>query len=147
MPRVPVTSESGRLIYEWDQTIDEVNVFFQIPEGTQKSDLEISFQPKMFKIGIKGNPPYLALPPWAPVEAAACLWWVENFREISVQFQKVREEEVWPAAFEGHAGNLKSFEDSKKKILLEKFQREHAGFDFSDAEVSGAVPNPRTFMK
>jgi hypothetical protein len=31
-------------------------------------------------------------------------------------------------------------------MLLERFQAEHPGFDFSGAEVTGAVPDPRTFL-
>jgi hypothetical protein len=37
-------------------------------------------------------------------------------------------------------------EEIKKKLLLERFQEEHSGFDFSDAEVNGNVPDPRDFM-
>jgi len=34
----------------------------------------------------------------------------------------------------------------QKKLLLERFQEEHGGFDFSDAQINGNVPDPRTFM-
>jgi hypothetical protein len=30
--------------------------------------------------------------------------------------------------------------------MLERFQEEHPGFDFSDAEFNGQVPEARTFM-
>jgi hypothetical protein len=142
-----VISEAGQKIYEWEQTIDEVHVFFALPPGTVKSDLEISIRPKMMTIGSKGNPPYLAQPPWAPVDAGASLWFLEEAGELHVQLQKVREAETWAAAFEGH-GNLNSVEEeiSRKQILLERFQKEHPSFDFSGAEVSGAVPDPRTFL-
>ena len=30
--------------------------------------------------------------------------------------------------------------------MLERFQEEHPGFDFSNAEFNGSIPNPRTFM-
>ena len=36
--------------------------------------------------------------------------------------------------------------ETQKKITLERFQEEHAGFDFSDAEFSGMPPDPRTFL-
>ena len=38
-------------------------------------------------------------------------------------------------------------EDVKRQMLLERFQAEHPGFDFSGAEVNGQVPDPRTFMR
>jgi hypothetical protein len=31
-------------------------------------------------------------------------------------------------------------------MLLERFQEENHGFDFSDAEINGNVPDPKTFM-
>ena len=34
----------------------------------------------------------------------------------------------------------------QKKLLLERFGEEHAGFDFRDAEINGNVPDARTFM-
>lgn len=38
-------------------------------------------------------------------------------------------------------------EETQKKLLLERFQEEHGGgFDFSDAEINGNVPDPRNFM-
>jgi len=36
--------------------------------------------------------------------------------------------------------------DAQKKLMLERFQAEHPGFDFSNAEFNGSVPDPRTFM-
>jgi hypothetical protein len=38
------------------------------------------------------------------------------------------------------------FVQVQKRILLERFQEENPGFDFSGAEVNGTVPDPRTFM-
>ena len=37
-------------------------------------------------------------------------------------------------------------QEVQKSILLERFQEENPGFDFSGAEVNGMVPNPRDFM-
>ncbi len=36
--------------------------------------------------------------------------------------------------------------EMQKNILLERFQEENPGFDFSGAEVNGMVPDPRNFM-
>lgn len=36
--------------------------------------------------------------------------------------------------------------EERKALMLERFQAEHAGFDFSGAEFSGAAPDPQTFM-
>lgn len=37
-------------------------------------------------------------------------------------------------------------EETKKKLMLERFQEENPGFDFSGAEFNGSAPDPRTFM-
>ena len=42
--------------------------------------------------------------------------------------------------------NVLEKEELQKKLLLERFQEEHGGFDFSDAQINGNVPDPRTFM-
>jgi len=35
----------------------------------------------------------------------------------------------------------------QKGLMLERFQSEHAGFDFSGATFNGNVPDPKSFMK
>lgn len=37
-------------------------------------------------------------------------------------------------------------ETTKQQMMLERFQEENPGFDFSGAEFNGAAPDPRTFM-
>ena len=37
-------------------------------------------------------------------------------------------------------------ENEKKKMMLERFQEEHPGFDFSGAEFNGNVPDATEFM-
>ena len=69
--------------------------------------------------------------------------------------------EPWAAAFEGHEkqkaqepGSSSSpltandaAADDTARLLLERFQQEHPGFDFSGAQLSGPAPDPRTFLK
>ena len=41
-----------------------------------------------------------------------------------------------------------ALEQMRKKMMLEKFQRDHPGFDFTGAQFDGAVPDdPKNFMK
>jgi hypothetical protein len=37
-------------------------------------------------------------------------------------------------------------QQEQQKLLLQRFQMEHPGFDFSNAEFSGDAPNPREFL-
>ena len=56
-------THNGRLIYEWDQTLTEVNIYVPIPAGVKAKDLAIDIQSTHLKIGIKGNSPYLDVRP------------------------------------------------------------------------------------
>ena len=42
--------------------------------------------------------------------------------------------------------NVLEEESLKKKLMLERFQEENPGFDFSGADFNGQVPQARTFM-
>ena len=91
--------------------------------------------------------------------------------ELNLVLQKATEGKTWDAAFLGHEAlgpclqqhgvpsciapnpapphlpsDAATAEADKKAILLERFQRENPGFDFSGAEVNGAVPDAATFM-
>ena len=52
-------THNGRVIYEWDQTLTEVNIYIPVPSGVRGKDLTIDIQSSHLKVGIKGNPPYL----------------------------------------------------------------------------------------
>lgn len=55
--------------------------------------------------------------------------------------------ETWAAVFKGHSElNPMEQENVKKQIMLERFQTEHSGFNFADAEFTGQVPDPKTFL-
>jgi CS domain len=49
----------NRTIYEWDQTISEVNIYVGLPAGLRAKDLAIEISSRHLNLGIKGNPPYL----------------------------------------------------------------------------------------
>ena len=59
----------------------------------------------------------------------------------------MKKAEMWSSACVGHQSMDPLLENEvKKNILLERFQEENPGFDFSGAEVNGEVPNARDFM-
>jgi hypothetical protein len=69
--------------------------------------------------------------------------------EININLQKMNKAEMWECALRGHGGEkIDAFtqEEVKKKLLLERFQEEHPGFDFSGADFNGQVPDARSFM-
>ncbi len=56
----------GRSIYEWNQTLEEVDLYVDVPPGVSAKQLEVHITASQLKIGLIGNPPYL------DVRSAAC---------------------------------------------------------------------------
>ncbi|RLN99765.1 hypothetical protein DYB28_002506, partial [Aphanomyces astaci] len=67
--------------------------------------------------------------------------------ELNVNLQKMKKGLTWDCVFVGH-GELDPLTkgEVQKKLMLERFQQENPGFDFSNAEFNGAAPDARTFM-
>lgn len=49
----------GRTVYEWDQSLDEVNIYIMPPDGVTAAILAISIQPTHLKVGLRGAPPFI----------------------------------------------------------------------------------------
>ena len=49
----------GRTIYEWDQTLSELNLYVQLPAGVKAKQLYVDISSSHLRIGVKPNPPYL----------------------------------------------------------------------------------------
>ena len=68
-------------------------------------------------------------------------------KATKVFYYFIKQAETWLSVFKNHDKlNVMEKEELQKKLLLERFQEEHGGFDFSDAQINGNVPDPRTFM-
>ncbi|CAE8682946.1 unnamed protein product, partial [Polarella glacialis] len=122
------------------------HIYIQPPPGVTKHLLEIKVEPRHLKVGIKGNPPFLNEEVFSLVETDSSFWMIED-GELHIQLQKAHKGETWPAALKGH-GQMDMFSEQEinKKLMLERFQEEHPGFDFSGANFSGQAPSARTFM-
>ena len=55
---------SDRTIYEWDQTLDEVNIYIKPPQGVRAKDIFCEITAQHIKLGLKGNPPFLSVRKW-----------------------------------------------------------------------------------
>jgi hypothetical protein len=108
--------------------------------------LDIKITPTHLSVGLIGLPPYLSEDFTSKVKASESLWSLED-DEIIITLEKALKAETWLGVFKGHEQiNPFQKEEMQKKMLLERFQEEHGGFDFSDAEINGNVPDPKTFM-
>jgi hypothetical protein len=147
-PRRAFTHE-GRVIYEWEQGLDEVLVYITPPPGARASMLVVSITPSRVAVGVKGVPPYLEEELASTCVAKESLWTLDD-GVLQLTLVKARKAETWACVFKGHeagaAETAAALEADKRRILLERFQEENPGFDFSQAEVNGQIPDPRTFM-
>lgn len=151
-----------QLVYEWEQTLEEVFVYIKAPEccleknkeiikknlkpGEQIPKLEVKFTTTHLTVGLVGLPPYLSEDLHSKVKGSECLWQLDD-GEITITLEKALKADTWLCVFKGHDQlNMFQKEEMQKKMLLERFQEEHGGFDFSDAEINGNVPDPKTFM-
>lgn len=67
---------------------------------------------------------------------------------VHVYLQKGQLGQPWPAALAAHAPAADAARDEalRQRLLLERFQRENPGFDFSGASFSGSAPDAREFL-
>jgi hypothetical protein len=66
---------------------------------------------------------------------------------LHIELTKAEEASTWPSAIAGHLIDTDKQQADQKRLMLERFQQEHPGFDFSGAQFTGDIPDPRTFMK
>ncbi|GBE61335.1 CS domain-containing protein, putative [Babesia ovata] len=132
--------------YRWEQNFDGVVVYVDLPAGLQKADVSVKFSPKELSIRL-GKHVELKGKLCQNVDTTESTWLIGDGR-LEVHLTKAIKGEVWTYIFEGDVPlNELNKEGDKKRMLLERFQNEHPGFDFSGAEINGMVPEPRTFMK
>lgn len=137
----------GRIVYEWDQTLSEVNVYVPVPPGVRGRDLAVAVERRRLAFGLRGNPPFLDGALFAPARAGDSLWTLED-GVLHVTLAKAEPGQAWPCVIEGHGGlSEEARREDAQRLLLERFQHEHPGFDFSAATVNGDdVPDARTFL-
>lgn len=151
-----------QVIYEWEQNLTEVILYLQPPQwaiprhqvqlkktlqpGQQLPSLFVKVERDSIEIGITPNPPFLAEELGGPVVKAESFWMIED-DELVLNLQKMRKGETWTSACRRH-GEIDAFTKTEvqKQIMLERFQEEHPGFDFSNADFNGMVPDARNFM-
>lgn len=165
-PRGHAYVHGGREVYTWEQSLEDVTVHVRLPLGVPASAVDCRITASAgghVRLGLRGAAaPYLDAHTGGPVIADESTWFIddaeavpigapsgtsENGRILQLVLVKALQGEAWPAAFAGHAAlDPAAHELDRKAILLERFGAEHPGFDFRDADITGAVPDARSFM-
>lgn len=139
-------THNGNTVYEWEQDLEEVNVWIKPPPGVTTQHLDIKISHGHVRVGIKGNPPFLDEDTGGEIVLAESFWSFQD-GEITINFQKMRKGQTWMSALKGH-GQLDPLaqQEDQKRLMLERFAQENPGFDFSNASFNGQVPDARSFM-
>ncbi|KAJ0718877.1 putative CS domain, HSP20-like chaperone, NudC family [Helianthus annuus] len=133
-------------VFEWDQTLDEVNMYINLPTGVPTKLFYCKILSKHVEVGIKGNPPYMNHDLSSPVKTDSSFWTIED-DVLHITLQKRDKGQTWSSPIQGQ-GQLDPYaaDLEQKRLMLQRFQEENPGFDFSQAQFSGNCPDPRTFM-
>ena len=128
--------------FEWSQTIGDIKIRFRVPDGTRGKNIAYSLTPSTLKVGIKGSDsPVLDGKLSELVVPDESLWTLED-GWIEIGLQKQKKHTSWDSVLEGGAKlDPLTKEALDKKMMLEKFQGQHPGFDFSGADFSGQLPS------
>jgi len=146
---------AGRDVYQWEQTLDDVTIYVAAPPHVTKGNqISMQIQSSHLKLGLVGtNQWFLDEPTFGTVNVSESTWSLEDDKPagkvITIYLTKAHRGEMWEAALKGNKAvqlDPMSKEDVKKRLMLERFQEEHPGFDFRDAEFNGGVPDARSFM-
>jgi len=136
----------GRLIYEWEQGLEDLSMYVTPPQGVTAKMIECKIGNTKLTLGLKGTKPFIDEDFFLPVKSSESFWTFED-GVIHITLQKLSKGETWLAALKNHVQmDPLGHEEDKKRLMLERFQEEHPGFDFSDAKFSGQAPDPKTFM-
>jgi len=143
-----IFEHDGHTVYEWEQSLEECNIYIRPPPGVTKHHLDIEITTDRLRIGLKGSDPFIDEATGGAVRVGESFWTLSD-GELNVNMQKMLKADMWECALKGVKGGKVdpyTAEQEKKKLMLERFQEEHPGFDFSDAEFNGNVPSAQDFM-
>jgi len=144
--------------HQWCQTVDEVTVFIEVDDHVRSRNINLSIKPKHLSVTIN-NHSVLDGELSGSVKPNESTWTIEDNdkktspnsknRIVRIVLIKSIQEESWKSVIKGeHELSISQVEEDNKKLLLERFQGEHPGFDFSGANFSGQVPSDtKNFMR
>ena len=116
----------GNTIYEWEETLEEVNIYIMPPPGLERSMIVVEISHLHLCVGIKDSAPFIDEDTGGPVKTKESYWTLCD-GEMVINLQKMNKAEAWNCALRGNAGeeiDEVTKEDIKKKLMLERFQEE-----------------------
>jgi hypothetical protein len=153
-------------VYEWEQSLQEVILYVPAPDFLLQEPKRIvcSITSNHLQLGQRGQQIseyqhqksyFIDKDMWQTVNVKESTWCIEENQYIVIYLQKANKGIVWEAALKGLDTELKTpcamlnatqLQDVQQQLMLERFQEENPGMDFSDAKFNGSAPDPRTFL-
>eukprot|EP00550_Attheya_septentrionalis_P003069 CAMPEP_0198283106 /NCGR_PEP_ID=MMETSP1449-20131203/2787_1 /TAXON_ID=420275 /ORGANISM="Attheya septentrionalis, Strain CCMP2084" /LENGTH=207 /DNA_ID=CAMNT_0043979609 /DNA_START=136 /DNA_END=759 /DNA_ORIENTATION=+ len=145
---------NGQKVYEWDQSLEEVNIYVTAPPNVKASSIMCHIKSQWLQLGLVGsNQFFLDEGTFAQVNVGESSWYLDASEGIIyIILMKAFKAEVWETVLMGSssAGNFQQNpllkQEMQQELMRERFQEEHPGFDFRDAKFNGDAPDPRKFM-
>mmetsp|Transcript_14099 Transcript_14099/g.40442 ORF Transcript_14099/g.40442 Transcript_14099/m.40442 type:complete len:230 (+) Transcript_14099:332-1021(+) len=147
---------NGIKIYEWEQSLEEVNMYIEAPPGVQASQLRCNIRTNRLQIGLRGSDRFfIDEETYSKVKIDDSSWYLDDGGVINIVLAKVYRGETWESPLLGRDGgdsragqavDPATKVEIQKELMLLRFQEEHPGFDFRGATFNGSVPDPRDFM-
>lgn len=164
--RVRVEVEEGRgaggvtdVPFTWEQSLDEVDVRIPQPSSarlTRRSVPHFAVCASVLHMRVVMAPGVTAVfdvPLARRADGSECFWTTDDDgRTLHLVLAKAVVGEPWPAVFAASRDSAAAVEEgdvegARREMLLQRFQAEHPGFDFTDAQVAGCAPaDPVGFM-
>ena len=171
--RVRVRVEDGRsggatdVPFTWDQSLDEVDVYIPSPSPdpvTRKTVPLFKVKGGMLNMRVIMGPGIVAVFDSAlggRADGSECFWTTDDDgHTLHLVISKAVKGEPWATVFQDAVAVAPTSEQknnqplqpseldiARKEMLLQRFQEEHPGFDFTDAQISGHVPeDPMNFL-
>ncbi|XP_071480447.1 nudC domain-containing protein 2-like isoform X1 [Diadema antillarum] len=122
----------------WYQTVDEVVVEINVPEGTRSKEVKANFGITSLSVSVANVNIQGTL--YDKVIPDECLWSLEDRKLVRLVLVKSHRhaENCWKSLLKGqYEADPMTFDRMEKKLTLQRFQYQHPGFDFSNADISG----------
>ncbi|XP_065842961.1 nudC domain-containing protein 2-like [Oscarella lobularis] len=123
----------------WSQTMDEIVIEVNVEDGTRGRDVTCDIKPSQITLNVKGKT-ILKGELFRTVIADDSVWTIEDQRLVRLTLVKSSRhvKTCWEALLKDqYALDAITLQNMQKKMALEKYQRQHPGFDFSGADVTG----------
>uniref|UniRef100_A0A1I8GIK9 CS domain-containing protein n=2 Tax=Macrostomum lignano TaxID=282301 RepID=A0A1I8GIK9_9PLAT len=127
----------------WWQTLDEVYIELQVPEGTRGTQVVCKIGVNNLRVSLTGGQSLLSGDLPKSVRPDESSWTLADRRLLQIVLAKASPDPVqscWPCLLVGQPEfepDPLQRDQMEKKLTLQRFQYENPGMDFSGAEITG----------